>query len=95
MIYQISEMLKSILTKRTVPLIMFWVTLTSSSIQADADEDNEKINFLSLQHALFITCIVEVLGAIFFFFTALYVVEDKEKAETETPGWPTYTPIVN
>lgn len=88
-------MLKRILTKRTVPLLMFWVTLTSSNLQPDTSKDNQKINFLSLQHALFITCIVEVLGAVFFFFTAFYVVEDKEKAETETPGWPTYTPIVN
>jgi len=68
--------------------------LVSNSLQTDDGKDN-LINFHSLQYALFITSFVEILGAIFFFFAAYHIVKDKEIAETETPGWPSYTPIVN
>jgi hypothetical protein len=86
MIYQISEMLKKLFANGTIPVLLASVTLAGNKNQID---------FHSLQYALFITSIVEVLGAVFFFFAAHNIVKDKELAETETPGWPRYTPIVN
>jgi len=88
-------MLKKLFAKGTIPLLMASVTLASNNLQIDDDKNKDIINFHSLQYALFITCFVEVLGAIFFYFAAYHVVKDKELAETETPGWPSYTPIVN
>jgi len=88
-------MLKKLFTKGTIPLLMASVTLASNNLQIGDDKNKDIINFHSLQYALFITCFVEVLGAIFFYFAAYHVVKDKELAETETPGWPSYTPIVN
>lgn len=71
------------------------LTLASNNLQSVDDKNKDIINFHSLQYALFITSFVEVLGAIFFFFAANHIVKDKELAETETPGWPNYTPIVH
>jgi len=71
------------------------LTLVSSNLQIIDEKNKDIINFHSLQYALFITCFVEILGAIFFYFAAYYIVKDKELAEIETPGWPSYTPIVN
>uniref|UniRef100_A0A2S2QQ45 Protein spinster n=1 Tax=Sipha flava TaxID=143950 RepID=A0A2S2QQ45_9HEMI len=82
----ISEMLKKLFANGTIPVLLASVTLAGNKNQID---------FHSLQYALFITSIVEVLGAVFFFFAAHNIVKDKELAETETPGWPRYTPIVN
>lgn len=87
-------MLKKLFAKGTIPVLMASVMLTSNSLQINDGKD-DLINFHSLQYALFITSFVEVLGAIFFFFAAYHIVKDKELAETETPGWPNYTPIVN
>lgn len=70
------------------------MTLASNNLQTN-DKKDDIVNFHSLQYALFITSFVEVLGAVFFFFAASHIVKDKEQAETETPGWPSYTPIVN
>lgn len=71
------------------------MTLASNNLQIVDDNQEDIINFYSLQYALFITSFVEVLGAIFFFFAASHIVKDKEIAEMETPGWPSYIPIVN
>lgn len=68
---------------------------SSNNLPINNEEENDVVNFYSLQYALFITIFVELLGAIFFFITAFHVVKDKELAETETPGWPSYSPIVN
>lgn len=93
---QISEILKKLFAKGTIPLLLASVSLANNNLQAtNGDKQDNISNFHSLQYALFITSFVEVLGAMFFFFTASYIVKDKELAETETPGWPTYTPIVN
>ncbi|VVC37398.1 Major facilitator superfamily,Major facilitator superfamily domain [Cinara cedri] len=78
----ISEMLKK-LFKNNIPLFLASVTLANNSLQI-VDFKDDKINFQSLQYALFISSIVEVLGAIFFFCTARYIVKDKELAETVT-----------
>lgn len=88
-------MLKKLLAKGTIPLLMVSVTLASNNLQINDDKNKDIISFHSLQYALFITCFVEILGAIFFYFAAYHIVKDKELAETETPGWPSYTPIVN
>lgn len=39
------------------------------------------VEFHSLQYALFITCFVEIIGAIFFLATAVYIVRDKSKVD--------------
>ncbi|XP_041979205.1 protein spinster isoform X3 [Aricia agestis] len=39
------------------------------------------VEFRSLQYALFVTCFVEILGGLFFFLTAIYIVKDKLKVE--------------
>lgn len=91
-IFQISEILK----KGTIPVLIASAALGSTSLQNDdSKDDSDIINFHSLQYALFVTSFVEVLGALFFFFAASHIIKDKELAETETPGWPNYTPIVN
>ncbi|CAH0563335.1 unnamed protein product [Brassicogethes aeneus] len=46
----------------------------------------EDTEFRSLQYALFSTCFVEILGGIFFLFTALYVVQDKRKVDKTLQG---------
>ncbi|XP_033208580.1 protein spinster [Belonocnema kinseyi] len=51
-----------------------------SSISAQAipgDAKSDLIEFRSLQYALFITIFVEVIGSLFFFFTALHIQKDK------------------
>jgi len=84
------------LKKGTIPVLVASVTLASTNIQHnDSKDDADLIGFHSLQYALFVTSFVEVLGALFFFFAASHIIKDKELAETETPGWPNYTPIVN
>ncbi|XP_063917652.1 protein spinster-like isoform X2 [Zophobas morio] len=42
---------------------------------------NEWNDFKSLQYALFTTCFVEILGALFFLVNALYILHDKQKVE--------------
>lgn len=84
------------LKKGSIPVLVASVTLASTNVQNNGSKDNaDVINFHSLQYALFVTSFVEVLGALFFFFAASHIIKDKELAESETPGWPNYTPIVN
>ncbi|XP_039752934.1 protein spinster isoform X2 [Pararge aegeria] len=40
-----------------------------------------RVQFRSLQYALFVTCFVEVIGGIFFLLTSLYIVKDKQKVD--------------
>ncbi|VVC26629.1 Hypothetical protein CINCED_3A023943 [Cinara cedri] len=82
----ISEMLKNFFKKSNIPLLLASVTSLSNNSLQIADVKDNKNNFQSLQYALFISIIVEVLGAIFFFFAAHHIVKDKELAETETPA---------
>ncbi|XP_025194819.1 protein spinster isoform X1 [Melanaphis sacchari] len=83
----ISEILKKIFAKGAVPLLLASMSLASNNLQTTSGDKQDNIsNFHSLQYALFITSFVEVLGAMFFFFTASYIVKDKELAETETPA---------
>ncbi|XP_050531599.1 protein spinster isoform X2 [Daktulosphaira vitifoliae] len=79
----ISEMLKKLFTKGAIPVLLTSITLVN--IDLKDDKNNDKISFHSLQYALFITSFIEILGGLFFFFTAYYVIEDKEQAESETP----------
>lgn len=88
-------MLKKFFKKSNIPILLTSVTSLASNNLQIVDVKDDKISFQSLQYALFISSIVEVLGAIFFFFAAYHIVKDKELAETETSGWPSYTPIVN
>jgi len=41
------------------------------------------VTFHGLQYALFITCFVEILGAVVFIVTSLFIIDDKERAENE------------
>ncbi|XP_043666296.1 protein spinster isoform X2 [Vespula pensylvanica] len=43
--------------------------------------NSDIVEFRSLQYALFITIFVEILGALFFFFSALYIEKDKALVE--------------
>ena len=54
-----------------------------STLHLDYDPVTE---FHSLQYALFICVFVEVLGALCFFITSLYLVSDKQKAERVIAG---------
>ena len=44
------------------------------------------IEFRALQYSLFMTCFVEVIGGIFFFITAIYIVRDKLKVDRAIAG---------
>ena len=48
--------------------------------------DEPLVNFRSLQYALFITIFVEVVGALFFFLTALYIEKDKSLVDLTLAG---------
>lgn len=72
---QMSELLKSSLS----------VGSTVAALSSDT-EPSPEVQFHSLQYALFTTNFVEVLGGLFFLFTALYIVRDKENAERELAG---------
>lgn len=56
------------------------------STQTVSKIDSVLIEFRSLQYALFITIFVEILGALFFFFTALYIEKDKALVELTVTG---------
>ncbi|XP_050427807.1 protein spinster isoform X2 [Adelges cooleyi] len=81
----ISEMLKKLLTKGAIPVVLSSVVLVSNNLNDNKTLEDDRIVFRSLQYALFITSFIEILGGLFFFFTAYYVIEDKELAESETP----------
>ncbi|KAK2580796.1 hypothetical protein KPH14_011530 [Odynerus spinipes] len=57
-----------------------------SSTQGVPKVYNNLVEFRSLQYALFITIFVEILGALFFFFTALYIEKDKALVELTITG---------
>uniref|UniRef100_A0A1B6JA87 Major facilitator superfamily (MFS) profile domain-containing protein n=1 Tax=Homalodisca liturata TaxID=320908 RepID=A0A1B6JA87_9HEMI len=84
----ISEALKRSLSVGTTVLVL-------TSAVSSTPEPSPEVQFHSLQYALFTTNFVEVLGGLFFLFTALYIVQDKENAERElagqdNPGLPTH-----
>ncbi|XP_015172953.1 PREDICTED: protein spinster isoform X2 [Polistes dominula] len=45
---------------------------------------NDIVEFRSLQYALFVTIFVQVVGSLFFFFTALYIEKDKASVDLLT-----------
>uniref|UniRef100_A0A336KDF3 CSON008585 protein n=1 Tax=Culicoides sonorensis TaxID=179676 RepID=A0A336KDF3_CULSO len=59
---------------------------TTEPVELFVDPESEKIKFQSLQYALFSTCFVEILGGIFFFLTAAYIIRDKTRAEQVVKG---------
>uniref|UniRef100_A0A1B6JMB3 Major facilitator superfamily (MFS) profile domain-containing protein n=1 Tax=Homalodisca liturata TaxID=320908 RepID=A0A1B6JMB3_9HEMI len=75
----ISEALKRSLSVGTTVLVL-------TSAVSSTPEPSPEVQFHSLQYALFTTNFVEVLGGLFFLFTALYIVQDKENAERELAG---------
>ncbi|KAJ2949057.1 hypothetical protein O0L34_g5997 [Tuta absoluta] len=62
----------------------YLVGLISESLKKSLSNDTsvgptQAVQFISLQYALFVTIFVEVVGAAFFFLTAMYVVRDKNR----------------
>ncbi|XP_053966881.1 protein spinster [Anastrepha ludens] len=51
-------------------------------------EDTDRTKFKALQYSLFSTSFIEVLGAVFFFLTAIYILKDKRRAAQATLGNP-------
>ncbi|XP_054737254.1 protein spinster [Anastrepha obliqua] len=51
-------------------------------------EDTDRTKFKALQYSLFSTSFIEVLGAVFFFLTAIYILKDKRRAARATLGNP-------
>uniref|UniRef100_A0A1L8DE93 Putative sugar transporter/spinster transmembrane protein n=2 Tax=Nyssomyia neivai TaxID=330878 RepID=A0A1L8DE93_9DIPT len=56
-------------------------TGNNSTIPFDTATDMKETKFIALQYALFATCVVEVLGAVFFLITSFYVMRDRERAK--------------
>ncbi|XP_054274582.1 protein spinster-like isoform X2 [Macrosteles quadrilineatus] len=79
----LSEMLKKSLAVGTTVL-----ALSSAVGSVETGDPSPEVQFHSLQYALFTTNFVEVLGGLFFLFTALYIQQDKEIAERELAGYP-------
>ncbi|KAK3852592.1 hypothetical protein Pcinc_040831, partial [Petrolisthes cinctipes] len=50
------------------------------------DPDNDYVEFKSKQYAMFLCCIVNVLGAVFFFWNACYITKDKEQCDMVIAG---------
>lgn len=50
------------------------------------DNRNIIVEFRSLQYAMFLTMFVEVLGALFFFLTALHIQKDKALVDLAIAG---------
>ena len=59
------------------------VNCSGSTINYSTVQDD----FKALQYSLFISVIVEALGAFFFFATAWYIVEDKARVDRVVAGW--------
>ncbi|XP_059614025.1 protein spinster isoform X1 [Phlebotomus argentipes] len=53
----------------------------NSTIAFESIDDSKETKFVALQYALFATCVVEVLGAVFFLITSFYVTRDRERAK--------------
>lgn len=72
-------------TSMSVPSSIISPHRTSSSLGVGPSPKSED-DFFPLQYALYITSFVEVLGAIFFLLTSIYIVQDRTKAERELSG---------
>lgn len=72
-VLQISEALKASLS-------------SAGETPVPGQQPSPEVEFHSLQYALFTTNFVEVLGGLFFLFTAIYIVRDKENADREISG---------
>ena len=59
------------------------VSCSGSTINFNTVQDD----FKALQYSLFISVIVEVLGAFFFFITAWYIIDDKARVDRAVAGW--------
>lgn len=50
------------------------------------NNQNTIVEFRSLQYAMFLTMFVEVIGALFFFLTALHIQKDKALVDLAIAG---------
>lgn len=67
------------------PYIVGLVSEFFKKVLKDTDS-SPVVLFKSLQYSLFSTSFIEVIGALFFFLTAIYVVRDKRKVEEQIRG---------
>ncbi|EDW74346.2 uncharacterized protein Dwil_GK21866, isoform B [Drosophila willistoni] len=58
----------------------------AAALSSKPEQESDLIEFQGLQYALFSTSFVEVLGGIFFLFTACFVLKDKYNAARATLG---------
>lgn len=49
-------------------------------------QNDDLVQFQSLQYALFVTCFVEIIGGVFFLITSIYISNDKRKVEEAISG---------
>lgn len=49
-------------------------------------DDKDIVDFRSLQYAIFLTMFVEIIGALFFFLTALHIQKDKALVDLAIAG---------
>ncbi|XP_055701224.1 protein spinster isoform X3 [Phlebotomus papatasi] len=85
----ISEAVKSLRRTEIATALneeMLEVTGNNSTIVFESIDDSKETKFVALQYALFATCVVEVLGAVFFLITSFYVMRDREKAKRAIAG---------
>ncbi|KAK4300445.1 hypothetical protein Pmani_027355 [Petrolisthes manimaculis] len=57
-----------------------------SSTEKEIYIDEDYIDFKSKQYAMLLCCIINILGTIFFFWNACYIVQDKEKCDRIIAG---------
>jgi len=86
LIGKVSDALKTILSKSTVIIIKSANATTDATTPPAIVEEDPLVEFHSLQYALFMTCFIQVLGAVFFFITSFYVTGDKLLAAKITSG---------
>jgi len=69
------------------PLLYEDIVLESNCSGSTINYSTVQDDFKALQYSLFISVIIEVVGAFFFFATAWYLVEDKARVDRAVAGW--------
>ena len=92
----ISESIKVLLRKQSVSsnfgrgplesLSQLSENATTTIASLIVPEDSTSVKFTALQYSLFTTSFVEVLGGVFFLFTAAYILKDRTNVERAVAG---------
>lgn len=59
---------------------------TTTTVSTLRTPDTVDVKFSALQYALFTTSFVEVLGGVFFLFTAAYILRDRSNVDRAVAG---------